>query len=150
VAGEARIAPTGIEPIFRNEAGRVLATLIRLVGDFELAEEGLQDAFAAAVEQWPVPPKVWAVEEPPPADVEPLLGIWYMEGDQLVFRWRDGTLQAQFSDAPDFFPPAVFERESEQRWRIVSGWEHGELLRVEDGRMVLSGYPVTREPGVWV
>jgi RNA polymerase sigma-70 factor (ECF subfamily) len=66
VAGEARIALSGIEPIFRNEAGRVLATLIRLVGDFELAEEGLQDAFAAAVEQWPaagIPanPRAWLV-----------------------------------------------------------------------------------------
>jgi RNA polymerase sigma-70 factor (ECF subfamily) len=66
VAGEARIGPTGIEPIFRNEAGRVLATLIRLVGDFELAEEGLQDAFAAAVEQWPAEglpanPRAWLV-----------------------------------------------------------------------------------------
>jgi RNA polymerase sigma-70 factor (ECF subfamily) len=55
-----------IEPVFRNEAGRVLATLIRLVGDFELAEEGLQDAFAAAVEQWPtegIPanPRAWLV-----------------------------------------------------------------------------------------
>jgi hypothetical protein len=32
----------------------------------------------------------------------------------------------------------------------VSGWEHGEVLRVEADRMVLAGYPVTREPGVWV
>jgi len=66
VAGEARIALSGIESIFRNEAGRVLATLIRLVGDFELAEEGLQDAFAAAVEQWPAEglpanPRAWLV-----------------------------------------------------------------------------------------
>jgi RNA polymerase sigma-70 factor (ECF subfamily) len=56
----------GIEPVFRNEAGRVLATLIRLVGDFELAEEGMQDAFAAAVEQWPAAgmpanPRAWLV-----------------------------------------------------------------------------------------
>ena len=102
------------------------------------------------VERWPAPPKVWRVEEPPPAEVEALLGIWYMEGDQLVFRWREGQLQAQFSDAADFMPPAVFERESDTRWRIVSGWEHGELLRIEEDRMVLSGYPVTREPGVWV
>ncbi|MEW6640689.1 MAG: DUF6596 domain-containing protein [Pseudomonadota bacterium] len=42
-----------IERVFRDEAGRVLATLIRLVGDFELAEEGLQDAFTAALQQWP-------------------------------------------------------------------------------------------------
>jgi RNA polymerase sigma-70 factor (ECF subfamily) len=65
VAGEP-IASLAIEPVFRNEAGRVLATLIRLVGDFELAEEGLQDAFAAAVEQWPATgmpehPRAWLV-----------------------------------------------------------------------------------------
>ncbi|HXA71649.1 MAG TPA: sigma-70 family RNA polymerase sigma factor, partial [Stellaceae bacterium] len=65
MAGEP-IASLAIEPVFRNEAGRVLATLIRLVGDFELAEEGLQDAFAAAVEQWPMAgmpenPRAWLV-----------------------------------------------------------------------------------------
>jgi RNA polymerase sigma-70 factor (ECF subfamily) len=42
-----------IERLFREEAGRVLATLIRLVGDFDLAEDALQDSFKAALEQWP-------------------------------------------------------------------------------------------------
>jgi RNA polymerase sigma-70 factor (ECF subfamily) len=42
---------TDIAQLYRREAGRVLATLIRLVGDFELAEEALQEAFAAAIEQ---------------------------------------------------------------------------------------------------
>lgn len=55
-----------IELMFRNESGRVLATLIRLVGDFELAEDAMQDAFAAAVTQWPsegIPanPRAWLV-----------------------------------------------------------------------------------------
>jgi RNA polymerase sigma-70 factor (ECF subfamily) len=43
----------GIEEIFRAEYGRILATLIRLLGDIDVAEEGLQEAFAAALEQWP-------------------------------------------------------------------------------------------------
>ena len=43
-----------IEEIFRAEYGRILATLIRLLGDFDVAEEALQEAFAVAVEQWPV------------------------------------------------------------------------------------------------
>src|SRR5262245_8934603 len=43
----------GVEEIFRAEHGRILATLIRLLGDIDLAEEGLQEAFAAALEQWP-------------------------------------------------------------------------------------------------
>jgi RNA polymerase sigma-70 factor (ECF subfamily) len=43
-----------IEEVFRAERGRILATLIRLLGDFDVAEEALQEAFAAALEQWPV------------------------------------------------------------------------------------------------
>jgi RNA polymerase sigma-70 factor (ECF subfamily) len=42
-----------IEDIYRADSRRVLATLIRLLGDFDLAEEALQHAFAAAMEQWP-------------------------------------------------------------------------------------------------
>ncbi|MBZ5533556.1 MAG: RNA polymerase sigma factor [Acidobacteriia bacterium] len=42
-----------IEQIYRDEWGRVLASVIRLVGSFDLAEESVQEAFAAAVEQWP-------------------------------------------------------------------------------------------------
>lgn len=52
--------------IYREESSRVLATLIRLLGDFELAEEALHDAFAAAMKQWPdegLPdnPRAWLV-----------------------------------------------------------------------------------------
>src|SRR6188472_4621677 len=47
------MTPVEIEKIFRDEAGRALATLIRLVGDFDLAEDALQDAVAVALERWP-------------------------------------------------------------------------------------------------
>jgi RNA polymerase sigma-70 factor (ECF subfamily) len=55
-----------IEKIFRDEAGRALATLIRLVGDFDLAEDALQDAVATALERWtatepPSNPRAWLV-----------------------------------------------------------------------------------------
>ena len=55
-----------IESVYRAESRRVLATLIRLLGDFDLAEEALQEAFAAAVEKWPaegIPsnPRAWLV-----------------------------------------------------------------------------------------
>ena len=46
-------AREAVDAVYRNESRRVLATLIRLLGDFDLAEEALHDAFAAAVEQWP-------------------------------------------------------------------------------------------------
>jgi RNA polymerase sigma-70 factor (ECF subfamily) len=60
------MTPAGIDKIFRDEAGRALATLIRLVGDFDLAEDALQDAFAVALERWngadpPCNPRAWLV-----------------------------------------------------------------------------------------
>jgi RNA polymerase sigma-70 factor (ECF subfamily) len=55
-----------VERIYREESGRILATLIRLLGSFDLAEEVMQEAFAAALEQWPkrgIPdnPRAWLV-----------------------------------------------------------------------------------------
>src|ERR1700710_3145566 len=60
------MTPTEIEKIFRDQAGRALATLIRLLGDFDLAEDALQDAFAVALERWsaadpPSNPRAWLV-----------------------------------------------------------------------------------------
>jgi RNA polymerase sigma-70 factor (ECF subfamily) len=55
-----------LDAIYRNESRRILATLIRLLRDFDLAEEALHDAFRAAVEQWsrdgvPANPRAWLV-----------------------------------------------------------------------------------------
>jgi RNA polymerase sigma-70 factor, ECF subfamily len=55
-----------VEAVYRTDSRRVLATLIRLLGDFDLAEEALHEAFAAAVEQWPrdgtpANPRAWLV-----------------------------------------------------------------------------------------
>ncbi|WP_257305522.1 RNA polymerase sigma factor [Geothrix campi] len=66
----ASIAPGGIpeflDSLFREESRRILASLIRLLRDFDLAEDGMHDAFAAALEAWPrdgVPdhPRAWLV-----------------------------------------------------------------------------------------
>jgi RNA polymerase sigma-70 factor (ECF subfamily) len=57
---------TAVDAIYRAESRRVLATLIRLLGDFDVAEEAVHEAFVAAVEQWPaegIPanPRAWLV-----------------------------------------------------------------------------------------
>ncbi len=57
---------TAVETVYRAESRQVLATLIRLLGDFDAAEEALQEAFAVAMEQWPrdgIPanPRAWLV-----------------------------------------------------------------------------------------
>jgi RNA polymerase sigma-70 factor, ECF subfamily len=55
-----------IETLYRSESGRVLATLVRLLGDLDLAEEAMQEAFAAALESWrqtgiPDKPRPWLI-----------------------------------------------------------------------------------------
>jgi CubicO group peptidase (beta-lactamase class C family) len=120
-----------------------------LLGDLEL---GL---VRTTVEEWPAAPETWSVGEAPPDDVVPLLGAWFIEASQLVFRWREGKLEARFDRVADWQPSSVFERQTPDRWRTVSGPERGEALRIErdEGgavkRMIWAGYPVTREPGAW-
>jgi RNA polymerase sigma-70 factor (ECF subfamily) len=63
---EQRTAREQVDLVYRSDSRRVLATLIRVLGDFDLAEDALHDAFAAAVEQWPrdgvpVNPTAWLV-----------------------------------------------------------------------------------------
>src|ERR1700740_2937963 len=55
-----------IETLYRSESGRILATLVRLLGDLDLAEETMHEAFAAAMEPWPqtgIPdkPRPWLI-----------------------------------------------------------------------------------------
>jgi RNA polymerase sigma-70 factor (ECF subfamily) len=60
-------ASTAVEQLYRSEWGRIVATLISLLGDFDLAEEYAQEAFAAALAQWPVSgvptlPRAWIIQ----------------------------------------------------------------------------------------
>jgi len=60
-------AAKAVETVYRTEWGRIVATLIRLVGDFDLAEECAQEAFTAAVDQWetagvPEAPRAWIIQ----------------------------------------------------------------------------------------
>ncbi len=59
-------AQVKVDAVYRRDSRRVLATLIRLLGDFDLAEEAMQEAFRAALEQWPrqgmpTNPRAWLV-----------------------------------------------------------------------------------------
>src|SRR5262245_30263737 len=56
-----------VDAVYRSEWGRIVATLIRLVGDFDVAEDAAQEAFAAAVSQWrdsgvPEFPRAWIIQ----------------------------------------------------------------------------------------
>src|SRR5437762_10578261 len=63
----AQDAAAALEAVYRSDWGRIVATLIRLVGDFDVAEESAQEAFTAAVDQWrtdgvPEFPRAWIIQ----------------------------------------------------------------------------------------
>jgi RNA polymerase sigma-70 factor (ECF subfamily) len=75
-----------LEQIYRDEWGRIVATLIRLLGSFDLAEEAAQEAFALALEQWPgqgVPanPRAWLISTARHKAIDAL---------RRKTRWEDG------------------------------------------------------------
>jgi RNA polymerase sigma-70 factor (ECF subfamily) len=60
-------AGTAIDAVYRSDWGRIVASLIQLIGDFDVAEEAAQEAFTAAVNQWPVSgvpefPRAWIIQ----------------------------------------------------------------------------------------
>jgi len=84
-----------VEDIYRAESRRILATLIRLLGDFDLAEEALQNAFAAAIATWPrdgMPenPRAWLVSTGR-----------FKAVDTLRRRARYGAIEAQLAKSPE-------------------------------------------------
>ena len=104
------MTPTEIEKIFRDEAGRALATLIRLVGDFDLAEDALQEAFAVALERWPAAdppsnPRAWLVNVGRNKAIDRLRR-------QIALRGRQGELTQQLlldASAPGEVADAVLD-----------------------------------------
>jgi CubicO group peptidase (beta-lactamase class C family) len=154
LGGHGGSMPGFIARLYFSPQEKVVVAALTNESEGALGELGLA-LVRTTVEEWPVAPEAWRIGEAPPENVVPVLGIWFLEAAELVFRWRDGKLEARYHGMLDWEPSAVFEREADDRWRTVSGPEQGELLRLDraaDGsvtRMVWAGYPVTREPGPW-
>jgi CubicO group peptidase (beta-lactamase class C family) len=154
LAGHGGSMPGFIARLYYSPREKVAVAALTNESEAALVQYSLS-LVRTTVDEWPVAPEPWRAGDPPPDDVVPLLGVWFMEASQMTLRWRGGKLQAAFPDMADWEQPAVFEKETDDRWRTVSGPEHGEALKIvraEDGsveRLVWAGYPVTREPGPW-
>ena len=120
----------------------------------DLSGTGL-DLAEAALDELAPEREPWLPEAAPPAEILPLLGRWWSEGDETIFSWRGGKLEARLADQPAERSPSVFEPEGEERFRTVSGREQGEVLRVvrdergEVVRLYWATYPFTRGPEVF-
>ncbi len=109
---------------------------------------GNMDPFAIslaekAMELWPEPIEPWHPEAEPPDDVRAILGRWWSEGNEFIFWWERGALQAKVAGTPPGRGETTFERDGEG-WRASAGRERGERLRVDGAQLVWAGYPFTR------
>lgn len=120
----------------------------------KLSDTGLALA-EAALDEAGRQDEPWAPEDPPPDEIVPLLGRWWSEGDESIFSWRRGKLEARPATAPPDREPSVFEPVGEDSYRTASGRERGEPLRVvrdDSGAVVKlywATYPFTREPEIF-
>jgi len=111
-----------IETLYRSDSGRVLATLVRLLGDLDLAEEAMHEAFAAALESWPqtgIPdkPRPWLIST---ARFKAIDGIRRRARFDGAQRDLVAHMEARVTEAPsgNAVPIADFQRmmrESERR-----------------------------------
>ena len=115
---------TIIDTLYRSESGRVLATLVRLLGDLDLAEEAMHEAFAAALESWPktgIPdkPRPWLISTARFKAVDAIRRRARLDGTQKDFALY---AEAQMNDA---------------RIREASLGEDGYDAEIEDDRLRL-------------
>jgi CubicO group peptidase (beta-lactamase class C family) len=102
-----------------------------------------------AAEALPADEEPWRPGEPVPEELEGVLGIWWGEGVDWWFEWRGGSLEARRPGRAAAVS-TLFERESEDVYRTVSGRERGELLRIvrddtgEPVKLYWATYPFTR------
>jgi RNA polymerase sigma-70 factor (ECF subfamily) len=106
-----------VDEIYQTESRRVFATLVRLLGDFDLAEDALHDAFAAAVEQWakegvPANPRAWLVSTGRFKAIDTIRR-------RSRFDAALGTLAQDLDDRPDEFAEVDEEGIVDDRLRLI-------------------------------
>ena len=120
-----------IEALYRAESRRIFATLVRLLGDFDLAEEALHDAFKAAMEQWPTQglpanPRAWLVSA---GRFKAIDGIRRNSRHGRFTAWDDAAEQAEAvaDEAPTW-------DEQQKQARLD---EHGDLVPLDEQNRAL-------------
>lgn len=113
------------------------------------------DLAGDAIDALPAAAEAWRPAAAPPPEIEPLLGLWWTEGRQIVLAWRRGRLEARLLDGVPGRDTSYFAVEGEDTYRSVEGRERGELLRVVRGsdgtieKLYFATYPLRREPSTF-
>jgi hypothetical protein len=109
LAGHGGSMPGFIAQLLFSAKDKVVVAELTNESEADLGELGVA-LLGATVEEWPVAPEAWRIGEPPPDDAVPVLGIWFLEATRVVFRWREGKLEARADGMPDWQPSASSAR----------------------------------------
>ncbi len=152
LAGHGGAMPGFLAGLAVSRADGIGAAVLTSASTGAKAEDLAVRLTCAALDALPVETSPWMPGDPPPVEVEDLLGSWWTEGNELVFSHRDGRFQATLVAGPAGRNVSSFEREAPDLFRVVEGRERGEQLRVvrDDAgavvKLYFATYPVTRTP----
>jgi len=113
------------------------------------------DLVEAVRSELPRDPDLWRPDDGAPEHLVAMLGRWWSEGSEVVLSWKQGRLHLAVPQGPPGRTTAWLVPEADDRWRIVEGYELGEVLRVvrdDEGtplRLYLATYPLTRAPAAF-
>ena len=151
--GHGGAMPGHLAGLVVNRATGIGATVLMNTAAGGEPERLALDLAVAAIEALPETAPPWRPGEPAPAEVEPILGRWWTEGEEIVLAWR-GRLEAKLIGGPPGRDLSVFAPEGDG-YRCIEGRERGELLRiVRDGdgeveKLYFATYPLRREPSTF-
>jgi RNA polymerase sigma-70 factor (ECF subfamily) len=127
-----------IETLYRSESGRVLATLVRLLGDLDLAEESMHEAFAAALESWtlagiPDKPRPWLISTARFKAIDAMRRRARFDGAERDFA---AHMESRVNDAPSRNEEIGDEEIEDDRLRLIFTCCHPALP--PEGRVALT------------
>lgn len=124
-----------------------------LANAYAPSDEEAERLAVASVKALPSEPEPWRPDaEPMPERIAGILGRWFSEGEETIFSWRAGRLEARRATDSGDEEPSVFAEEAPDRFRVAAGRERGEVLRVvrdEAGaavKLYWATYPFKRVP----
>jgi hypothetical protein len=142
--GHGGAMPGFLAGLYLNRETKTGSAVLSNAGTRAATREIALELASATLELWPPDIEPWHPEEPPPPEVGAILGHWWSEGYEFDFAWKDGKLTARLPGAPPRVKPSVFEPLPEGGYRVRSGRERGERLRVDGDRLIWAGYVFTR------
>jgi CubicO group peptidase (beta-lactamase class C family) len=157
LAGHGGAMPGFLAAVCVHRAERTGAAVLTNTSAGAIPEALALDLACAALDALQRAPTQWHPRQDLPAEVEPLLGRWWSEGDEIVITWSEGRLRADavVPGGPTWNTRSFLEPDGVDRWRVVEGREHGELLRAVRGaqgeivKLYFATYPLTRHPSTF-